>query len=647
MDVLIRHVMNDDIESVSTIIKNNDWSVEPSTPYTADNFKDVAICSKSVAMYDMIQNTVKFTQRTHRNIIRYTRSISIVNRIIENESSGDNQFVPHIDMFKNISLDIIKYLIEKTKWTDFDAIYNFNYSPQVLHYLIIKGYGKSSKYDLDDSMLRVIGDNKKIYDQLFTYNDVDFIGAVLDGCEINWGSSFITLSNFKMLLALGRDPLDALYSVRNFKINCYLAEHHIYPTNNIMDSDNNSFKHAVISLQLKPDLSNLTELCEKYGDETLARYFYEEDGEVTDDNLIAALATTNIPEVLDCLFDIIEIPYAYISDAIVSNPDIDTVEYMIYLYKKKSKSIKFITYALKRVTTLEKLKLLLSFDFSTWDDLLIYHDNIEILRYLNTEYDYSKKRYNAALGSTTSFDKIKFLVEECRANDYNSALITVCSQTTINFDIVKYLVDVGANNFEDALIIMCKNIETLNAFNDKLVLYFYNLGANNIDRILVILKSCHPLKELKRSSAFDMIVSISNNCNKVIINKEQLYFIKNGMGIFLYKNPALLLYEQAIPYIEYRNELVSILDNYFIYGLSGLVADYYGHIALDIDYSDTDDEDTKRISRKKLFDFDDDEHPKKYPPKVKKTKPKYSMKDKKVKIVPGGIQLVPKWDDSD
>jgi hypothetical protein len=257
--------------------------------------------------------------------------------------------------------------------------------------------------------------------------------------------------------------------------------------------------------------------------------------------------------------------------------------------------------ALYEVHNIDIIKLLLMKDFSVVDGIIIHNSSVEVARYIHSEYDFDTEVYNKALLLADRFDKIQFLIEECHANNYNEALVSICNNdiTVDALKIIKYLVKSGANNYNDALYALCNDYSPDNDLENDLkilvadvALYLINLGADNIPSILKQRKISNIYTFNSDDPLFRMLVRCCDCINTVFGNQQQINFVKNGVGVFLNKNKKLLTHPDVKmyvkPYIKHRKRMLKLLSksNCLLPELYNIVLGYLDYeIYLDVKVS--------------------------------------------------------------
>ncbi len=128
---------------------------------------------------------------------------------------------------------------------------------------------------------------------------------------------------------------------------------------------------------------------------------------------------------------------------------------------------------------------------------------------------------------------IKTLVKKYGANDFNYAALMA-----IEYEIVKYLCDLGADNFND----IYNRLSSRYSDNKiKVIVYLINRGET-------CYKRAHPL------------------------NKE--LYLQGGAGKIINDDPSWLSHLVAIPYIAQRSSIITTINKYLINDITNIIAKY-------------------------------------------------------------------------
>ncbi len=128
---------------------------------------------------------------------------------------------------------------------------------------------------------------------------------------------------------------------------------------------------------------------------------------------------------------------------------------------------------------------------------------------------------------------IKTLVKKYGANDFNYAALMA-----IEYEIVKELCDLGADNFND----IYNRLAIHHSDNKiKIIVYLINRGET-------CYKRAHPL------------------------NKE--LYLQGGAGKIINDDPSWLSHLVAIPYIAQRSSIITTINNYLINDITNIIAKY-------------------------------------------------------------------------
>jgi hypothetical protein len=532
--------------------------------YDADMLRCAVLFSKSLNMVETIGQIAPLNAAKYWQIIKYTESINIVEYILNNIFPSVK--VPKFSIFKNKSIHIVKYLIKRFEWTDYDKIFLNTCSTDVTQYLYTNKLIDES-YHVSDRNYTINYIKQNSHDIILDKNttDIEFVMAVLNGVNLQsdaanlpWES--IDLHQAKILFALGLNKYDALWNTSSHDIIEYLLDNYIVPSDQELATHYKSMCCQIIISRwiLREDV----DLDDAYADHEkgFLYYFHNNHSAICD-----ILATTTSFNVAIFIIENIEdflggdnvlyySPASVISYVIRNQNSREMIDYIIKVVSAHKKGPEWLQYTLDHVSDITTLEKLMAYKFLTIQNMLKNNSNIKVLRYIMDMYDIDD--YNDALINTLEIEKIKFLIEECGATEYNNALVRTCLCTNISLDTVRYLVEAGADDYNTALRNVCSYSMCKNT-NDEVVLYLINKGANNVQQcILNMYANQHPMI-LRESSTFRMLLYCSRP--DVLTIKNQLILVSNGIGVLLNKNSELLEYAEAIPFIAYRKNLLKIL----------------------------------------------------------------------------------------
>ncbi len=118
-----------------------------------------------------------------------------------------------------------------------------------------------------------------------------------------------------------------------------------------------------------------------------------------------------------------------------------------------------------------------------------------------------------------------------------------------NLPFIKFLVEqCGATNIHEAA--------ALSSCMDNIKYYIEECGATNLTEILTrgdITNIELEIYLIERGASFE---SVSDKYIRELLNK--------GCGVLINKNPSLLAYTEAVPYIKHRNLITNLIKPYFI-----------------------------------------------------------------------------------
>ncbi len=228
MDTLLECVYNDDTNRVCEIINFYDNNL----------LRTIVLYSKSVKMIQIIDNYAQLTTLDFCKIIQYTSVISVVDYILKYHFKNNlkNPLIIKNSkiIFKNKSVTIIKYLINKLEWINYKEIYNITESEEIARYILHISKDKSMYGSTADKIFSYIN---KAADCNFKLNnaktDVEILQMLLDHtCKIKWHNKYISLRIAKILFALNYNKYEALWETQSEEIINYLLDKYItlYPT---------------------------------------------------------------------------------------------------------------------------------------------------------------------------------------------------------------------------------------------------------------------------------------------------------------------------------------------------------------------------------------------------------------------------------